>query len=140
MCSIMFHYVPFRSWTGVICGSASEHDWNLIGTPSEPKWNTNGTPGQSPVFMVRGSQWEAAYRERLRLPDHGKLQRTSQAAKSVRMKRPRAANANLTSGRRTKISGQNRTKAATGVFTGDAPVTAVIAARLNWSVVIMHKC
>ena len=35
MCSIMFHYVPFRSWTQVDGGALTEHSWNLNGAVSE---------------------------------------------------------------------------------------------------------
>ncbi len=46
MCSVLFHFVPFRSWEAGSCGAVSEHLWNTNGAVSGQQWNTNGTRGQ----------------------------------------------------------------------------------------------
>ena len=43
MCSVLFHYVPFRSWAPGNHGTHSEHVWYLNGSHPGPEWNTNGT-------------------------------------------------------------------------------------------------
>ena len=47
MCSVLFHYVPFRSWVVVIGGALSEHLWNMNGTfPGQNGTQMEHVPGR----------------------------------------------------------------------------------------------